>query len=190
MRTWVRFLFIAALVAGFVVAVAPASANHESNPVAVFCDPTTGELTITITVFGSGVGNSTEQAILLEGEYITFLDFGYGIGPGTYTQSIIVPKAAYLGANVMVTDGDVSVRTKCGVTDAAPIPAGFVLHSISCNTPVYDEPAGQPVGANAVTAGQTWYVNPTPVTGGDGGSWSEIFVAGWNNGFIPTSCVG
>ncbi len=69
------------------------------------------------------------------------------------------------------------------------IPAGFVLKTITCNVAVYDAPGGKPVGTNAITGGQTWYVNPTPKNDAAGKSWTEIFVAGYNNGFVPTSCV-
>ncbi len=71
-----------------------------------------------------------------------------------------------------------------------PLPAGFVLRTIHCNVAVYDQPGGVPVGENRIVAGQTWYVNPTPVKAPDGASWTEIFVGGFTNGFIPTSCVG
>ncbi len=70
------------------------------------------------------------------------------------------------------------------------VPAGFVLRTITCETPVYNTAAGQPVGSGMIHAGQTWYVNPTPVDGADGISWTEIFNGGRVNGFIPTSCVG
>ncbi|HEX3052778.1 MAG TPA: hypothetical protein VHP83_19120 [Aggregatilineaceae bacterium] len=71
----------------------------------------------------------------------------------------------------------------------APIPAGFQLRTITCDTPVYDSPAGSPVGENRIRAGQTWYVNTTAKTAGDGSSWSEVFVAGYKNGYVPSSCV-
>lgn len=76
-----------------------------------------------------------------------------------------------------------------GVFQGAPIPSGFVLRTIVCDVPVYNLPGGSPVGDNKITNGQTWYVNPTPVSAADGSSWSEIFVAGFTNGYVPTSCV-
>ncbi len=69
------------------------------------------------------------------------------------------------------------------------IPSGFVLKTITCSVAVYDTPGGKPVGSDAIKAGQTWFVNPTPVKGPDGKSWTEVFVAGSANAFIPTSCV-
>jgi hypothetical protein len=77
-----------------------------------------------------------------------------------------------------------------GVFQGAPIPTGFVLRMIICNTPVYDTAGGSPLlTGEAVTAGQTWYVNPTPVVGASGQLWTEIFVAGFSNPWIPTACV-
>lgn len=69
-------------------------------------------------------------------------------------------------------------------------PAGFVLHTIICDVAVYDRPGGQPVADNRIRAGQTWFVNPKPVTTDAGESWTEISVSGYPNGFIPTRCVG
>jgi hypothetical protein len=72
----------------------------------------------------------------------------------------------------------------------APIPSGFVLRTITCNTPVYDTAAGKPLSSGeAVTAGQTWYVSPTPKLVAKA-SWTEIFNNGYSDGFIPTQCVG
>jgi hypothetical protein len=41
-----------------------------------------------------------------------------------------------------------------------------------------------------VYAGQTWFVNPASKAGGDGQNYTEIFVGGWKNGYIPSVCVG
>jgi hypothetical protein len=77
--------------------------------------------------------------------------------------------------------------------DPAPgigIPAGFALRTITCDVPVYNTPGGSPVGDGRIRAGQTWYVNPTPVDAADGESWTEIFVSSRTHPFIPTRCVG
>ncbi|MBX3065322.1 MAG: hypothetical protein U0528_17865 [Anaerolineae bacterium] len=71
-----------------------------------------------------------------------------------------------------------------------PVPTGFVLSWMSCSTAVFDAPGGNPVGNNAVWAGQRFYVNPTPVKDASGKSWTEIYVSGSQNAFIPTSCAG
>ena len=72
----------------------------------------------------------------------------------------------------------------------AGIPAGFVMHNIICTVPVYTQPAGVPVGNDRVLAGQTWFIDPTPVEGTDGQEWTEIFVGSSINPWIPTECVG
>jgi hypothetical protein len=76
------------------------------------------------------------------------------------------------------------------VQPSAPgIPDGFVLRSILCDVPVYNLAGGQPVGDDHITAGQTWYVNPTPVAAVDGTPWIEIFVGSRPNPYIPAHCV-
>jgi hypothetical protein len=84
---------------------------------------------------------------------------------------------------------DAAVLQSC-TYEAVPVPDDFVLRALSCGSPVLDEPAGKQVDDAAVEAGQTWWVNPVPVKGIDGISYTEIFVAGPYNGFIPTACVG
>lgn len=69
-------------------------------------------------------------------------------------------------------------------------PSSFVLHTIICDTALFGQPGGSPVADAKITAGQTWYVNPTPKTAADGSSWTEIFVGGYTNAYIPTACVG
>ncbi|HMM28345.1 MAG: hypothetical protein AAGU78_11030 [Chloroflexota bacterium] len=69
-------------------------------------------------------------------------------------------------------------------------PAGYVQRTILCDVPVYNTPGGAPVGGNALKAGQSWHVNPTPVDGPDGQQWTEVFAGGYQRPFIPTACVG
>jgi hypothetical protein len=75
-------------------------------------------------------------------------------------------------------------------SQAVQIPPGYIQHNILCDTPIYDSPGGTPVGDNAITAGQTWHLNPTTEPGLDGQNWTAIFVGGTQVGYIPTSCVG
>lgn len=88
------------------------------------------------------------------------------------------------------TGGVVASYFGSGAFEEVPIPTGFIQVTITCDTAVYDMPGGAPVGDNMVTAGQAWNVNPTPVSGPDGQSWTEIHVAGERTGYIPTACVG
>ncbi|HRE49046.1 MAG TPA: hypothetical protein PLD47_15060 [Aggregatilineales bacterium] len=69
--------------------------------------------------------------------------------------------------------------------------ASFELRYITCTTGLYDMPAGKQLETGEfVKEGQTWFVNPTPVKGADGRSWTEIFVSGARNAYLPTACVG
>lgn len=70
------------------------------------------------------------------------------------------------------------------------VPSGFVLRTITCDTPVYDRAGGQPVGSNRLVNGSTWFVNPTAAQSSDGQSWTAVFTGGFRNGYVPTTCVG
>lgn len=88
------------------------------------------------------------------------------------------------GTNVVVSIDDTSENARI-------LPAAFTLRTITCDTAVYDAPGGKALATGeALKAGQTWYVNPTPVTAADGSSWTEFFPSGARNAYIPTSCVG
>ncbi len=79
-----------------------------------------------------------------------------------------------------------------GVTVAGPgsrVPSNFVHRQIVCDVPIYNVPGGLPINDNRILNGQTWFVNPTPVEALNGESWTEIFVSGLQNPYIPTSCV-
>ena len=69
------------------------------------------------------------------------------------------------------------------------IPSGFALHTITCTVAVYTMAGGVPVSNATIIGGQTWFVSPTPVKDAQGKLWTEIFVGGFTDGFIPTSCV-
>ncbi|MBX3080121.1 MAG: hypothetical protein KF716_00715 [Anaerolineae bacterium] len=115
---------------------------------------------------------------------------------GTSTLTYTMPASGQPGGigfyvdAVTGTGGSVATSCNAGGFAGRPIPSNFVLRTITCNVAVYDSAGGQPVGANAIKAGQTWYVNPTPVKDFSGKQWTEIYVSGTTNGFIPTQCVG
>lgn len=119
-----------------------------------------------------------------DGTYGGFGSITYGHPPAQnpITATVVYDGVAYTGS------ADVPCLPP-GPPQDVPIPAGFVLKTIVCDVAVYNQPGGGPVGSNAIKNGQTWYVNPTPVAAADGQSWTEIFVAGKINGFVPTSCV-
>jgi hypothetical protein len=71
-----------------------------------------------------------------------------------------------------------------------PIPKGFVLLTITCNVAAVQSPGG-PVVPNIkpLVPGATWYMSPTPVKDAKGKLWTEVFLGGWNNAFIPAECA-
>lgn len=114
-------------------------------------------------------------------------------GSGSFTKQ---PEANPITEHI-VMDGvviaHIQANNPCAgpaVYQGAPIPEGFMQYDIVCDSAVYDMPGGTAVGENMVKAGQAWHVNTTPETGPDGQSWTEIFVAGLQTGYIPTACVG
>ncbi len=157
---------------------------------------------VTLDRNNSTVGNEDFRILATDGAGIVLRDFYNSLPLGDYvfgdlvfttpptanpiTVSFIsVAENGFLQQVVFTATGTCSDLVFQGV----PIPTGFVLHTIGCDTPVYDTPGGSPVGDNAVTNGQTWFVSPTPVQGTDGQSWTEIFVSGIHDAFVPTSCV-
>ena len=86
-----------------------------------------------------------------------------------------------------ITSSPILIVWTNGSFDGVPIPSGYVQHMITCDTPVYDAPGGDPVPGAVITFGQTWFLDPSFE---DDAGWTAIFVAGPNVGYIPTSCVG
>jgi hypothetical protein len=70
-----------------------------------------------------------------------------------------------------------------------PIPRGFELRTITCDTGLYNAPGGQLVENAKITAGQTWYVNPIPVQDAAGVFWSQVFVGDWTVSYLPYGCA-
>ena len=110
-----------------------------------------------------------------------------GNGQHISTSATITCSAA--GATPTISISNNSPTGGTAVIPGPPIPGSFVLHTITCTVAVFDSPGGNPVGSNVITGGQTWFVNPTPVLDKHGKSWTEVFVGGYINGYIPTSCV-
>lgn len=63
------------------------------------------------------------------------------------------------------------------------------LLTITCNTPVYDAPAGNVVGSNSVYVGQTFFKVGDVVYDSQGIGWIAIYVGAPNYPFIPIRCV-
>ncbi|MFN8417708.1 MAG: hypothetical protein U0528_00440 [Anaerolineae bacterium] len=78
----------------------------------------------------------------------------------------------------------------CSSAGGPYVPAGWTQHWMTCSSAVFDAPGGNPIGTNAVWAGQSFYVNPATKTDASGKSWSQVFVSSAISPWIPTSCVG
>jgi len=102
----------------------------------------------------------------------------------TFTQS---------GSTLSVTD--VTFRCSDGIAilqgpsiPGPGIPSGFLLRMITCDTAVFNF-EGNPIGSNAVKAGQSFFISTT-VTMIDDASYTELFAGSYSNGFIPSACIG
>jgi len=115
--------------------------------------------------------------------------------PYVYTFSISYQEGVGIigGASASFTCEN-GVAVLAGASAGPSVPSGFVLRFITCDTTVFESAGGRPVSTGErITAGQTWFINPVPVKVTDNTlypSWTEIFVGGAINGFIPTVCVG
>lgn len=142
-----------------------------------------GPFTTTFSGTGAGSGITSNHAIFsaaLPYSYtfdITYLQGGTIIGHASATYRC--------SGNVAVLQGGAAARQ---------IPGTFELRTITCDTAVFQSAGGQPVPTGErILSGQTWYINPSPVTVDNNKqypSWTEIYVSGVQNGYIPTACVG
>lgn len=170
-----------------------------------------GSFSIPVSYTFTGTGSDTFKMTApgygqLNSAFTQELSIGYAVGSGTNTYGtgslnyslpahtlITLTIVTYSGNNYTGTTVTSSFTYDCttggegeGVFQGAPIPSGFVLRTITCDTPVYDAAGGHPLSTGEkVTAGQTWFVSPTAQSG-----WTEIFNNGFSDGFIPSSCVG
>jgi len=113
---------------------------------------------------------------------------------GLQNASWPIPTDSPVHVTINFAGATSSVDYVCGngVT-GRPIPDGFVLRTITCTVAVFDAPNGNPVAGATIKGGQTWYVNPVSVSVAGSAKfpkWTEIYVSGSTNGYIPTSCVG
>ncbi len=201
-RSFKNAVVAVGLLLSLLATTVPAFANHEWTIAAVQCNG----LSHTIKVFGdlghdpNGYGSSNDTDIFVNGTYLTtvynVLLEGYG---GAVREVFAYSDPSFvLGATITIANdgGDVgpsSATTVCNSMDLGygpTIPTGFLLRTIICNTSVYNQAGGNPVSSGEkITSGQTWFVSGTPVIVGKA-SWTEVFVGGYTDGFIRTSCIG
>jgi hypothetical protein len=104
--------------------------------------------------------------------------------------------SAFFLASPRVQAGATAAALPAATASATPPPAagvsvstGFVQRTIVCTVSVFSEPDVNFATADRIKAGQRWFVNSVAVKGKDNRSWTEIYVSGPYNGYIPTSCV-
>ncbi len=150
----------------------------------------TQEATVT-----DGAGNvlfSQSGPNFIDGTYSSYSSFTFGVAPvrNPITATIVYDGVTYTGSANNPCFVPIAIEEpEILVFEGPAIPEGFVLKRIICDVAVYDTPSGSPVGANKLTIGQTWFVNPIPIEAANGELWSEVFVSGYINGFVPTRCV-
>jgi hypothetical protein len=158
----------------------------------------------------TGVGSEFVSLVVTDGKgtvveletSVVALGYANSVGAGTFPYSgtpAYNPLTFKLISNAGINTPEQVFYTATGNcaglptnTDPLPgtgVPAGFVLKTVTCDVAVFNTPGGYPVGDNKIVGGQTWFVNPKPVKDAAGKSWTEVFVAGSTNGYIPTSCV-
>jgi hypothetical protein len=134
------------------------------------------------TISGNLSFPSTSYPYTFVGVYSYSLD-GEIFSTDTVTVNCTADGAAASGS-IVHTAGGGAVSF-----DGPPIPTGYVLKYISCDVAVYSEPDLGRATSARIKAGQTWFVNPTPVTGADGKQWQQIFTSSSPNGYIPSACI-
>jgi hypothetical protein len=74
--------------------------------------------------------------------------------------------------------------------EGPPLPAGFVLKTMTCTVAAAQSPGGDVVpGIKPLIPGATWFMSPTPVKDANGKLWTEVFVGSWNDVYIPAECA-
>jgi hypothetical protein len=100
------------------------------------------------------------------------------------------------GASVSIINNPPLPSIPSGTDDLAgpPIPTDsqgnlYPVMMVTCDTPVYESPGGNPVENATLWAGQTWYISPEDVEAPDGSLWRAVFVSSYTPVYIPTACV-
>jgi hypothetical protein len=193
-RKFVAFVaLVAVLFAGFATSANPAKAATSLDAIAVSCSSVT--FTFTTDQVASDIhGGIYSEAI---GDYVVAYDLYAIDGSGTYTVTFDFPEQP--AGTIIWVDFHVEVGPyetivydafECGSEFAGPaVPAGWTQRWMACSSAVFDAPGGNPVGNDAVWAGQSFYVNPVPKLDASGKSWSQVFVSSAISPWIPTSCV-
>jgi len=104
-----------------------------------------------------------------------------GSGNGSYTAIGV----AFAGSGIYSVTPCAGTPSASGIS----IPAGFVLRTLVCTTPIYDAPNGSVIGSNKLLASQTWFVNPLSTKAANGIRWIEVFIGSPVTVFVPVACI-
>jgi hypothetical protein len=189
MKTKSLLAFVAIALVVLVVGVQPARAAFSNVNFSLTCS--------SYSVSGNATGGYSGNyiwVVIFDNDLSDFIVDAYVPlvgGSFSYSGSFSIDSTHSLWVDIWDEDGVTTLATGCtNASFSGPgIPGGFVMKTITCDVVVFDAPGGKPVGSNAIKSGQTWYVNPTPKKDAAGKAWTEIFVAGYTNGYVPTSCV-
>jgi len=191
MRKIAIFLVLIALAAVTFMPAHPARAmTYTSGSLSLDCDSFTASMfTFTLDNDNTGLGNEAFFYEVTDGQgrVIYHADVQAPLGPWTLNGTIpysgtpeyspltfrLVSLAGMFTAEQVAytqyfTCPTLPVWTGTPVFRGAPIPAEFVLRTLTCDTPVYDAPGGKPVANALLLAGQTWFMRASSVSSGGG----------------------
>ncbi len=197
-RLLVAVLILVALTFSVTMKTQAISGGTSASNVLVSCN----SVVATVTSSASYVAVNTYSYVEMVSRWTN-----YSVTPGVPTRLSMSFPAQASGTiiNVMIFGGTTAdaynnwdnqtfFNDNIACTETIPgpgIPSGFLLRTITCNTPVYNMAGGDPVGnGDKITAGQSWFVSPTVKKDAKGRSWTETFIGGISDGFIPSNCVG
>ena len=130
--------------------------------------------------------NSVLEGVLsiAQGQSVT-LEYTF---PADGTYDVVVATVSALATQQWSCAVAAAPSTPAQSAPGPGIPAGFVLRTITCDTPLYTTPEGSPVpGGAAVTTGQTWYL--APAADEENPDWVEGFFGGYTNAWLPAECI-
>jgi hypothetical protein len=196
MRKFVPVLIAVLLVAMLSITAAPVQAAGRVENVVITCSSLMVVGTGAVGPLDSGIVNDDTGTIIIPfySQFFPVID-----AAGGFLYEVFFPEQPE-GTTIFVDVFDNGTGLPLFEGSASCVPAGryigpgrpnhFVLRTITCEVAVFDSPGGQAVRDNRIRLGQTWFINPKPVNAPDGTLWTEIYVSGVPNSYIPTTCVG
>ena len=190
------------------VGAQPAKADATFASSSVTCSSFSARGTVTTTyvavrIWNLTAGQSEGGPALIDSYFNVGAPTAYfAAAGGAFSFSVHFPEqhpGDVIRARIYATDSPVfggwdggafpQVDVSCGGSFEGPgIPAGFVMMTVVRPAVVYDSPGGSVVpNVKTLEPGSTWYMSPVTVKDSHGTLWREVFLAGWNNAFIPAN---